>query len=265
MLKRGYIVSLNVGISEEKKFVGLSNYQALFSGETLFFKAFNNTLVYTWVLLLLSIVIGLILALVLHESTKLNNFFRGLYFAPGVLATIAVGYMWKMGIYDPNMGLINTFLRKVGLEELAKTWISDSSTALISIVLIHVWMSMGFCMILFIAGINDIPESVYESAKIEGANSRQILFKITLPLLKPTMSTVILLTTINGFTAFDFVYSMTESGGAGGTTEVLATLLYKQAFAFSKVGISSAMAVMLLIIVLLIAFIQNVALNLKEE
>lgn len=243
------------GVSPEKVFVGLDNYVNLILREPLFSKSLRNTVTYTAMLIFFGTISGLALALLLKVSTRINSFFRSLFFAPGVLCAIAVGLMWKIGLYDPTIGAVNGVLKMLGLKSLTATWLSGG-TEVVCIVLIHIWTFMGFSMIMYIAGLNAISEDLYEAALIDGAGRVKTFIRVTLPLLGDTTGTVVLLALINGFTCFDYVYFLTK-GGTNGSSEVLATLLYKQMFTYGSVGKSAAISVMLLLVILVFSLLQR--------
>lgn len=253
------------GMTPDMEFVGIKNFVDLLTKETIFYTALKNTFVYTVALMIGSNLMGLILAMLIHRASKLNNVFRTVFYLPGVLATVAIGSMWTLGVYNPNFGVLNTFLRTIGLESLATPWLADPNTALFSVAIVHIWQNMGFSMILYIAGLQEIPESLYEVAAIEGATTWQTTWHVTLPLLRRVASIVMVLVLIFGMRSFDLIFIMTEGGSAFGTTEVLTTLLYRQGFTFRKVGYSNAIAVILLVVVVLTSTIQRVFLKDKED
>lgn len=251
------------GLTPNMEFVGLKNYISLFTAESVFYQALKNTIIYTVVLMIGSNLFGLLIALMIYKPSKVNNVFRTIFYLPGVLATVAIGSMWTLGIYNPNFGVLNEFLRSLHLDFLTKAWLADPKTALVCVALVHVWQNLGFSMILYIAGIQEIPEELYESANMEGANRWQITWHITLPLLRRVASIVLVLVLIFGMRSFGLIFVMTESNAAFGVTEVLTTLQFRQGFSYRKVGFSNAIAVVLLIVVTITSAIQK--LFLKER
>lgn len=252
------------GMTPNMEFVGLKNFINLLTKEAIFYTALKNTFVYTIILMIGSNLMGLLLAMLIHKSTKINNVFRTVFYLPGVLATVAIGSMWTLGVYNPNFGVLNTVLRSIGLDSLATPWLADPKTALFSVALVHIWQNMGFSMILYIAGIQEIPDALYEAASIEGASSWQTTWHVTLPLLRRVASIVMVLVLIFGMRSFDLIFIMTEGGSAFGTTEVLTTLLFRQGFTFRKIGYSNAISVILLIVVVLTSTIQKILLREKK-
>jgi len=245
------------GLAPNMEYVGLANYVKLFSGKSIFYQALKNTILYALLLTAGSNFLGLIFALLIHRKSKINNVFRTVFYLPGVLATVAIGSMWTLGIYNPTFGTLNTVLRTVGLESLTTAWLANPHTALVSVAGVHVWQNLGFSMILYIAGLQEIPDDLYESAAIEGASTLQTIWYITLPLLKRVATVVVIIVTIFGMRAFDLIFIMTESGSAFGTTEVLTTFLFRQGFTFRKLGFANSIAVILLIVVVGISSLQR--------
>lgn len=252
------------GLAPKMEYVGLANYIKLLSGKSIFYQALKNTILYSLLLTVGSNIAGLIFALLIHRKSKINNIFRTLFYLPGVLATVAIGSMWTLGIYNPNFGALNTILRTIGLESLTTAWLANPHTALISVAAVHVWQNLGFSMILYIAGLQEISDDLYESAAIEGASSLQTTWYITLPLLKRVATVVVIIVTIFGMRAFDLIFIMTESGSAFGITEVLTTFLFRQGFTFRKVGFANSVAVVLLIVVVGISSLQRWLLKEKK-
>ena len=253
------------GMAPKMKFVGLKNFIDLLTKEAIFYTALKNTFVYTIILMIGSNLMGLIVALLIHKTSKVNNIFRTVFYLPGVLATVAIASMWTLGIYNPNFGVLNTVLKAIGLGALATPWLGNPNTALICVAIVHVWQNMGFSMILYIAGLQDIPEELYEAASIEGASKWQTTWHITLPLLRRVASIVMVLVLIFGMRSFDLIFIMTGGGSAFGTTEVLSTLLFREGFTFRKVGYANAISVVLLFVVVMTSMIQRVFLKENEE
>jgi len=241
------------GLNPVKEFIGLKNYIRLFKN-AIFLLALKNTLIYTVTLILGSNIFGLLIALLIYRSSRNHTILRTFFFLPAMLSTVAAGFIWGF-IYDPNIGAINTFLRVIGLESLTTSWLANPKIVIFSIVMVHMWVGIGYSMVLFIVGLQNIGIEIYEAAEIDGANKFQNFFHITLPLLKPTTSVCLLLTTISGFVSFDFIYIMTK-GGSDHSSEVLATLLFQEGFKFSNVGYSAAISVILMIVVLIISILQ---------
>jgi raffinose/stachyose/melibiose transport system permease protein len=242
------------GLDPVKNFVGITNYIRLFKS-SVFLLTLKNTVFYALALILGYNIFGLIIAVLIYKKSKINNFFRTIYFLPAIFSSVSVGLVWSF-IYDPNIGALNTILKYIGLENLTTPWLSNPKIAIFAVVLIHMWATIGYSMVVYIAGLQDIPEELYEAAEVDGVNIWKKFFYITLPLLRNSIMINIVLATINGFTSFDFIYIMTR-GGVNHSSEVLATLLYREGFNYGNIGYSSAIAVFLVIIVLLISVFQT--------
>ena len=249
------------GISAVRRFVGLNNFRRMFA-DSVFRKAFVNTVKYTLTLVVFQTLIGFLLAVLIHRASRINNLFRTIYFLPAMMSAVTVGLIWGF-IYDPNMGALNELLRLAGLSSLRRSWLSDERIVIYAIAAVHIWVGIGYSVVLFVAGLQNIPQDLLESASIDGASPWKRLTRITVPLLRPTTLIVVVLTTIGGFKSFDFVYVMT-GGGATHSSEVLSTLLYKEAYAYSDFGYSAAVSVALLAIVTAITLIQMRCLRARD-
>jgi raffinose/stachyose/melibiose transport system permease protein len=239
------------GLSRNKKFIGLDNYIRIFTANTKFGEALLNTTVYMFFSVIAATVAGLMIAVLIHRNSRMNHGFRLIFYLPGVLSTVAVSFMWTYAIYNPNFGLLNKFLESLGLHFLTRTWLGDRNLIIWMIAVVQVYMDFGLNMILFIAGLQNIPADYYEVAEIEGAGVIQKFFYITLPSLKGTISLVILLEMINAVKSFDLIFLL------GGSTEVLSTYLFKEMFSYGRVGTGCATAVFLLVLVFVFNAIQS--------
>lgn len=249
------------GISEERTFVGLANFKKMFA-DRIFRTALINTVKYTVTLVLFQTLFGFLLALLVQKTNRINSAFRTIYFLPAIIAASTVGLIWGF-IYDPNIGALNELLRILGLSSWRHAWLSDEKIVIYAIAAVHIWVGIGQSVVLFVAGLQNIPQDVLESAALDGATRWKQLVHITIPMLRPTTLIVLVLTTIGGFKSFDFVYVMT-GGGATHSSEVLSTLLYKEAYAYSDFGYSAAISVALLVVVAAITLIQMYGLREKE-
>ncbi len=247
----------------EKVWVGLKNFYDIFTRSKAFSISLRNTIIYTIVLTVFQNLFGLILALLLQHNKRINRVLRTAYFLPAIFSSVAIGFLWGF-IYDPNLGILNKVLEGLGLGALCRAWLGEPSIAIYSIAMVHVWVGIGYSMVLFVAGLQQIPQELYEAASIEGAGAMAIFRRITLPLLKPTILTLVVLCTIGSFKAFDYVYILTGGGSVGGKAEVLATLIYKEGFAYSRLGFSSSLSVVLLVVVSIISLAQMYLLRDKE-
>ena len=180
--------------------------------------------------------------------------YRVIFFMPPMLSLIVVGYIW-LWIYDGNYGILNHILRIIGLGEYARAWLSESRSALLSVAVSHCWRGFGFAFILFLAGLQTIPEQLYEAAKVDGAGRWNQFRYITLPLLVPVATIVSILTILGTMQIFDLIMAMTQ-GGPGFHTEVPITRIYKEAFSYYHFGYGTAMAVVFGGLLLILSMIQ---------
>ena len=165
------------GLSSEKTFVGFKNFRNLFA-DRIFRLAFKNTVVYTVTLVIFQTLFGFVLAVLVYRESKIHNFFRTVYFLPAIMATTTVGLIWQF-IYDPNIGALNEFLRMIGLKSLCHSWLSEEKIVVFAITAVHVWIGIGQSVVLFIAGLQNVPEELYECAALDGAGSWKKLTRIT--------------------------------------------------------------------------------------
>ena len=234
-------------------FVGLNNFKLL-KPDWIFWKSLRNTLFFVIGTALFLNLFGLGLALFLNNSLRITRIVRTLIFIPVLLSPVIVGVMWSR-ILDP-FGALNQILENIGLIKTPIFWLGDKRIALLSIIGATVWQWVGYDMMLYLTGLQQIPAELYEAAKIDGANGWNLFRYITLPLLKGIATMVILLNFIGGIRVFDIVYVMTR-GGPNHNTEVLATHLYEVAFWFNKMGYASVIAVIILALSLLFAYMRN--------
>lgn len=228
-------------------FVGLENYKLLFQEET-FGQVLLNTFYYSLSVAVLGVIIPLFLAVILNKKIKGAGFFKTAYFIPFITPMIVVALVWQW-IFDPNYGLFNYFFN------LNIKWLYDSRFAMPALIMVSVWKNTGYNMIIFLAGLQNISESLFEAATIDGASGFRKFFFVTLPLLSPSIFFVSIITTISSFQVFDLIYLMTE-GGPQNSTNVLVYWLYQNAFEFFNIGKASAIAYVLFAIILSLTLIQ---------
>lgn len=250
------------GMAKVKNFVGITNYLNVFKDKYALTTT-KNTLIYTVVVTFLSNVIGLILALLLERKSAVNNIFRTIYFVPAVLSPVVASFIWKY-MYAPETGVINSLLKVIGLHLLAKDWLGDPKLSLLSVMIVPLWQWGGNVMIVYLAGLMNIPAEYADSARIDGANYLQKLRHITMPLLRPAFVFNIIISTIGSFKTFDFIFILTY-GGPGFTTEVLTLQVYKYALYTAKLGYGSALAVLLTIMIVIFSIVELKLLTRREE
>jgi raffinose/stachyose/melibiose transport system permease protein len=236
------------------KWVGLANFKTLFSDEQSF-TSLKNTLELTAFIVVVQNAIGLALALAVHSRIKGRQVLRVMFFAPAVLSPVVIAFLWKyMFNPDPDAGL-NALLGFLGLGFLQQNWLGDPSVALWAVGLTVVWQFAGYSMVIFLAALQGIPAELEEAAALDGAGSWQRFRHIVFPLIAPAMTINLTLSTIGGLKLFDQVFAITN-GGPGYATETLSTLIYKQAFVFGLYGYSTAVALVLTLLVSALALVQ---------
>lgn len=232
-------------------FVGADNYIQLFTNEE-FGHALLNTIYFTLGTVPLGVFLSLLVAVLLNQKIRGLNFYKSAFFIPVIVSYVSVAMVWQW-MYNQDYGLINSFLGKLGLYQ--PPWIASEAWAMPSVIIMSIWKSLGFNSVILLAGVQGISTSIYEAADIDGANMFQKFFRITLPLVHPTIMFVVIISMINSFQAFDQIYIMTN-GGPGRATEVVCYLIYMNAFQFFKQGYASAMAYVLFIIIFVLSVVQ---------
>lgn len=241
---------------ERVDFIGFQNFITLFTEKPykdFFLNAFSHNWIYFFVTVITQLIISLILALIIHSKIKGKEFFKSMFFLPKLLSVIVIGFLFSL-ILNPTRGALNTLLEAIGLEALTRPWLGDMSTALLSVIFVDSWASIGFSMLIFLAGLQAIDKEIFEAARIDGANSFTVLFKITLPMIGPALMIMTVLTFIGSFETFEYVFAMQgSSGGPYYSTDVLTTFFYRLAFGTvdggQAIGLGSAVAVVLFIII----------------
>jgi len=232
-------------------FVGLANYQKLISDQ-IFHKVLLNTFYYSAVSIPLGIVCSLGMAVVLNQKIRGLAIFRTAYYLPVISASVAVSVVW-MWLLDGNYGLINFFLLRLGLPTVA--WLRNTLWAMPAIILVTVWKNMGFNMIIYLAALQDVPQELYESARIDGAGRWKLFNHITLPMISPALFFTIITGIISSFQSFDLVYNMTDGGPARSTT-VIGYYIWQQAFDFLQMGYGATIAYVLFFLIMGITLVQ---------
>ncbi len=239
----------------DKVFVGFENFLALFQDEV-FYIALKNNIWYAVISIVCQVFGGLILAAILEDplTRLLSGFFRTAFFLPVIISITVIALLFSF-VYNPDIGILNSFLRLLGLEEWTRAWLGESETAIFAVIAVSQWQSIGYIMMLFIVAIQSIPQELYEAADIDGANKFYKFLHITVPQVKEMLFVATLITLTGAFTVFNEPYILT-SGGPGNASEVLGTLLYKSAFFRDEMGYASAIATIILLLSLAVAIIQ---------
>ena len=238
------------GVSSHKEWVGIANYVDIFTRDPIFVRALSNTGLWVGLSLFIPTTWGLLLALALNRKIVGQTIFRTIFYLPAIIASIAVASIWTW-MYNPYMGFVNASLTKLGVENLIQPWLGSESVAIYSVFAAYAWTATGPNMLLFLAGLQNVPQELLDAAKVDGANQLQAFRHVTLPSLRPAFTVVIALTIISSLKVFDLVYQMTF-GGPAQSTQVLASWTYFQAFALHNYGQGMAIAMVLLFLTLII-------------
>lgn len=238
------------GLSPDRQFVGLANYVAIFTKDPVFWVAFRNTVLWTLMSLAFPPTVGLLLALSLNQKIFGRNSLRAVFYLPVIIAPIAVATMWKW-MYDPFFGLFNQLLTNWGMQVWIQDWLGDEDIALYSAFVAYLWQTVGFSMVLFLAGLQNVSQTLIEAARIDGAGRWNVFKHVTLPALRPTLTVVLVLSIISSLKAFDIVYGLT-GGGPVQSTQMLALWAFTQSMQIFDFGRGSAISVVLLLITMVI-------------
>jgi len=243
---------------DEPRYVGLQNFQNLLK-DRVFWISLKNTFAFTVGTTVLQTVIPLLVAVLINTGWRGSVFFRTVLFLPVVISFVVSASLWRM-IYDANFGILNGLLIAIGLESLTRPWLANPETVMPAIIAVSLWQSLGFYMLIFFAGLQNIPQELYESASLDGANAWQKLVHVTVPMLWPVTTVVIVINIIGGVKVFDVIYVMT-TGGPNHASEVLGTYLYVTAFGATgggspSMGYASAIGVVILALAMIGTIVQ---------
>lgn len=253
LMNIGYSFTDWDGIHADTSFVGWDNYKRILGSEELK-SILKNTLVIAIMYLPVLNIMALLCACLVKAAGKTDGIYKAILYFPCLLAPAVVGYIWRL-LYDPNNGLINRILRNAGLENLCQNWLGNSSTVLPSLSVAVIWCCLGYYMILYYAGLLSVPEELYEAAEIDGANTLQQFFYITIPQIRSSIRMNLVFSTMGVLTMFDIPYSMT-GGGPGYDSTTMALQIYNYNFAMhANLGVT--LTVLLLILCTIIILIQN--------
>ena len=233
-------------------FTGLGNFQSLFT-DTVFLKSLRNTGVYVVLVVFGTVVLGMLVAVLLESSDRLKGFYRTAHFIPVMAAASAMAMVWGTMLH-PTIGLFNRILNVLGYTSV--NWLRDENTALLSLVVIGIWQGFGYAMVLFIAGLKAIPQSLYDAAEVDGADRvMDRLRVVVLPMMGPVLMFVTIVTAVRAFSVFDTVRVLT-SGGPNYSTDVLLYRLYTESFNYLRTGYGAALTVVFLTIVVILTLMQ---------
>lgn len=231
-------------------FVGLQNYIEVLK-DIYFLDSVKTTVVFTVCVVVLEFLTGLGIAMLLNNIKKARNFFFTIIIVPMMITPIAVGLIWRLLLHS-DLGIVNYVLSLIGIT--GKAWLADSSIALKTVMFIDIWQNVPYMVLVILAGLVTLPTEPYEAAAIDGASRIQSFFNLTVPMMIPTFSVVLLLRTITALKTYDLIFVLTR-GGPGTTTEVISYHIYQQAFRYLEIGKASAMSYLLLLMIVPVAFL----------
>ena len=239
----------------EPKFVGIDNFTRAATNDDIFVKVLSNNVEFSLLVIIFQTGLSLLFAIFLLKNTKASVALRTLYFFPTILSSVSIALVW-MFIYEPNLGALNTLLRNFGFDSLALSWLGSETITLRAIAFTQVWFHTGQMMVVYIAGLQQIPRELYEAAEVDGASRWQQFRNVTWPMALPTTAVVMAYTTIQSFRAFDLIYTMT-GGGPKNSTNILVTLIYQTAFGEYRFGYAASLSIYLVVFILLLTSLQR--------
>jgi len=247
-----YISFTQWNLLSPPKWIGVANYVTLFTTDRFFKNTMSNTITYAAWTVIAGLVLGLFFAVLLNQEIRGKYLYRAIYFVPVVAPTVAVALLWQV-LYDPNFGVFNGLLRMVGVH--GPNWLGSTAWAMRSIIFEAIWAGLGFTILIFLAGLQGISQEYYEAAEIDGANAVQKFFFITMPLLSPTTFFLLVTGVIGSFQVFDIPFVMT-GGGPANATQMVVMYLYNNAFTIQKMGLASAVAFMVFVVIIILTFLN---------
>jgi len=234
-------------------FTGISNYVKM-AKEPSFWKSLENTFVFTVVMNIARIFLGLFIAVAINSVRKFRTFFRTAYFLPVIASLLAASLIWGW-IFDPNIGIVNTTLKAIGFDVSNLLWLQSPKSALYSVMIMTIWKDLGFSVVLYLAGLSVIPSETIEAAAIDGASPWNVFWRIKFPLLQPTTIFVLLTGTISYLQVFTQIFILTKGGPYWSTSSIL-YLIYYEAFSRWNFGYAAAITQVLFVIIVIIALFQ---------
>ncbi|HLH73580.1 MAG TPA: sugar ABC transporter permease [Chloroflexota bacterium] len=246
------ISTLHWDLIRAPTFVGLQNYRQMLFADPTFWTVLRNTTYYVVGTVPAGVILSLLLALAMNANIRGIAFFRALFFIPVISSSVAVAVMWQW-LYNTDYGLINYGLSFLGIH--AVPWLTSTGWAMPAVIIMAIWKHLGYDMIIYLAGLQGIPTTLYEAAAIDGANRWSKFWFITVPLLTPTTFFILVISIINSFQVFDLAFILTR-GGPGDATNTVVMYIYNQAFQFFQMGYAAAVAWVLFLIIMAITLIQ---------
>lgn len=247
------------GISKSPKFIGMENFKKLFSGSSDFLQSLIFTGKYTIVFMILVNILALAIAVALVQKIPAANVMRSMFFIPYIMSMTIVGFIWKF-IFSQGFAAL---FEKTHLGFLNLSWLGDSHLAFYAVAFVGIWQALGFYIVLYIAGLQAVPTDVLEAAEVDGATSWKKFFKVTLPLLGPSITTCVFMSLTNAVKVFDIILALTK-GGPGGSTYSVTLDIYREAFQNNNYGLGSAKALVFFVIILVITQLVLKAMHSRE-
>lgn len=247
------------GIARSPTFIGFDNFIALFTKDTTFFNSILFTIKYSVIFIIVTNILALALAVILVQKMKAANILRAVFFIPYIMSMIIVGFIWRF-IFSRGFQVLASM---TGLGFFNLSWLGDPNLAFISILFVSIWQAIGFYIVLYIAGLQTIPEDVLEAALVDGASRKTRFFRITLPLLGPSITSCVFMSLTNSVKVFDIILALT-GGGPGGSTFSVTLDIYREAFQNNNYGLGSAKSLLLFVMVLAVTTLALKTLRSRE-
>ncbi len=239
------------GLDKAQTFIGFQNYHELFTDDPKMWGAFGFTLKLTLGSVVLVNILALLLAVILDSDVKGKNALRAAFYVPNIISLIIIGYIWRF-IFSAGF---NSLYEKTGLEIFMLSWLGDVKVVYFSVLMVSIWHSLGFYLVIYIAGLQTVPHELIEAAMIDGANKTKRFFNVTLPLIVPSITVSVFHSLSNGLKSFDIIFSLTN-GGPGNVTTTIALDIYRTAFVINRFGYGTAKSVVLFLMILVLSIFQ---------
>ncbi|MGD6849120.1 carbohydrate ABC transporter permease [Rossellomorea aquimaris] len=261
MLNAIWLSFTDYNIVADAEFIGLENYKELFA-DALFWKVLGQTLLYLIIVVPALVILPIFLAILVNQQVKGIGFFRSAYYVPVVTSMVVVGIAWKWVYAD--RGILNYILESFGLIDEPINWLTSTSTSIFAVMVVTIWKGLGYYMVIYLAGLQSIPDDLYEAADIDGATKWKQIWHITVPLLMPSIMIVTIMSSISAMKVFEEIYVMT-GGGPLNSSKTLVFYIYEEAFDKLQMGYASAAGVVLFVITLIFSVINIKFMSKKES
>jgi putative chitobiose transport system permease protein len=261
MLNAIWLSFTDYNIVADAEFIGLENYKELFA-DALFWKVLGQTLLYLIIVVPALVILPIFLAILVNQQVKGIGFFRSAYYVPVVTSMVVVGIAWKWVYAD--RGILNYILESFGLIDEPINWLTSTSTSIFAVMVVTIWKGLGYYMVIYLAGLQSIPDDLYEAADIDGATKWKQIWHITVPLLMPSIMIVTIMSSISAMKVFEEIYVMT-GGGPLNSSKTLVFYIYEEAFDKLQMGYASAAGVILFVITLIFSVINIKFMSKKES